>query len=131
MSKPMITDPSAATELFIYKVGAWGLAAALAALVVMSMMPPKNMKEMFVGLVSTVIGSVSIGSAVIQYYNLQALMDDMLGLMSVLGLVFVCGLPAWFLVRAWFVFAVNNEDKDIKQIIEEIKRSSRGEGKDD
>ena len=121
-----MTEPSsAAAGLIVYKVGAWGIAAGLAAIVVMSMTPPKDAKEMFVCLVSTVIGSISIGASVINYFNLHPLMDSVIGLMSILGLVFACGLPAWFLVRAWFVFAVNHADKDIKQIFDEIKKHDK------
>ena len=122
-----MTEPASSTVagLFVYKVGAWGLGAGLAAIVVMSMTPPKNAREMFVCLVSTVIGSISVGSTVILYFNLQPLTESFLGLMSLLGLVFACGLPAWFLVRAWFVFAVNHADKDIKQIFDEIKKHDK------
>lgn len=122
-----MTEPASSTVagLMLYKVGAWGLGAGLAAIVVMSMTPPKDAKEMFVCLVSTVIGSISVGSAVILYFNLQPLTESLLGLMSLLGLVFACGLPAWFLVRAWFVFTVNNSDKDIKQIIESVINHAR------
>ena len=122
-----MTEPASSTVagLMLYKIGAWGLGAGLAAIVVMSMTPPKDAKEMFVCLVSTVIGSISVGSAVILYFNLQPLTESLLGLMSLLGLVFACGLPAWFLVRAWFVFTVNNSDKDIKQIIEGLLSHAR------
>src|SRR5690554_2186529 len=127
MSKLAMTEPASSTVagLMLYKIGAWGLGAGLAAIVVMSMTPPKDAKEMFVCLVSTVIGSISVGSAVILYFNLQPLTESLLGLMSLLGLVFACGLPAWFLVRAWFVFTVNNSDKDIKQIIEGLLSHAR------
>ena len=119
-----MTEPvsSGATGMLIYKLGAWGLAAALAAVVVMSMMPPRTAREMLVSLICTVISSLGAGSAVIQYFGLLHMMETPIGLLSILGLVFACGLPGWFLVRAWFVYVERNEKRDLHQILQDFHR---------
>lgn len=121
-----VTEPvsTGTTGLIIYKLGAWGLAAALAAIVVMSMMPPRSAREMMVSLICTVISSLSVGSSVIQYFDLTYMMETPLGLLSILGLVFACGLPGWFVVRAWFVYVANNEKRDLGQILKDFRRDN-------
>lgn len=97
------------------------IAAALAAVVVMCMTHPRSAKEWVVGIISTIMGSIGGGAAVIQYFSLQAWTQDYLGLVAVLGLAFICGLPAWTLVRATFTYLEKHKGKDIVQIIKSVK----------
>jgi hypothetical protein len=101
--------------------GAYGIGAALAAVVVMLMTPPRSPREWAVGLISTVVVSIGGGSAVIQHFDLHTWMQSFNGLMAVLGLVFACGLPAWALVRAVFTWLAKREGKDIAEVLHDAK----------
>lgn len=101
--------------------GALGCGAALSALVVMLMTPPRSPREWAVGLISTVIGSIAGGAAVIEYFGLQSWMQTFNGLLAVLGIVFACGLPAWAIVRWTFTFIERRSSKDIAEVVHEVR----------
>ena len=98
-----------------------GIGFIMAAAVVMAMTSPPTRKEFLVALIATLAFSIGGGGAVISYFHLQAWADDMFGMMAILGLAFVCGLPGWIFVRAGFIFAEKNKEKDIGQIVKIIK----------
>lgn len=105
--------------------GALGAGAALATIVVMLMTPPRSAREWAVGLICTVIGSVAGGAFVIDHFKLQQMMDSFTGLLSVLGLAFACGLPAWAVVR-WIFTYIERRDAskiDILQAVKEVKEA--------
>lgn len=101
--------------------GAAGIGAGLAAVVVMLMTQPRSAREWAVGLISTLIGSVAGGAAVVQHYRLQAWMDSYAGIVALIGLVFACGLPAWALVRWGFNFVERRKDKDLGDVADELR----------
>ena len=101
--------------------GAAAGGAGLAAIVVMLMTQPRSPREWAVGLISTVIGSVAGGAAVVQHFALQAWMDSYVGLVGMLGLVFACGLPAWAIVRWVFTFIERRKDKDAAEVLDELR----------
>lgn len=101
--------------------GAAAGGAGLAAIVVMLMTQPRSPREWAVGLISTVIGSVAGGAAVVQQYGLQAWMDSYVGLVAMLGVVFACGLPAWAIVRWCFTFIERRKDKDAAEVFDELR----------
>jgi len=108
--------------------GAAGIAAGgagLAAIVVMLMTPPRSPREWAVGLISTVLGSVCGGAAVISYFDLHRWMDTPVGLLAVLGLVFACGLPAWAIVRACFTWLIKRRDHDIAELGKDARQAVR------
>lgn len=96
------------------------LGAGLASIVVMCIMTPRSRSEWVVGLISTVIGSISGGAFLIMHYDLHHWMESPIGLVSVLGMVFACGLPAWACVRWVFTFIDRRKDHDIKQVFDEV-----------
>lgn len=112
----------------LYKLGAFGLGAGMAALVVMAMSPPRSRREMFVALVSTVISSLSGGSLAISYWELHAMMTDAVGAFGVLGIVFACGLPAWILVRALFSWSESKKDRPITEIVDAVLDAKKRAG---
>jgi len=123
MSEPISTG---AAGLFGWKAitslastGAVG--AALAAIVVMSMTPPKSKQEWRVGITSTVVGSIGGGFCLIRYLGIQHWAQDPIGLVAMLGLVFACGLPAWALVRALFKYLDKHKDDDLVEMAEDVK----------
>lgn len=120
MSEPASTA-AGGIALWKFAAGA-GAGAALAMLIVMCMTPPRTVREWTVGLVSTVIGSVCGGAAVIQHFGLQSWFGSYVGLVAVLGLAFVCGLPAWALVRMVFNYLIARRDKDLLEVVDEAKK---------
>ena len=102
--------------------GVAAIGAGLAAVVVMCMQTPRSAKEWAVGLITTVIGSVAGGAAVVQHFGLQAWTTSYFGLVALIGLVFACGLPAWAIVRWCFTWMARRRRKDIGEIVEEVRR---------
>lgn len=95
--------------------------AGLALLIVACMTPPRNVREWTVGLISTVLGSICGGAAVVQHFGLQSWAQDSVGLVAILGLCFVCGLPAWATVRWTFNWMEKRKDKDIGEVVADLK----------
>lgn len=123
MSEP---TSSAAGGFFAWKLigGAAGFAAGgagLAAIIVMLMTPPRTPREWTVGLISTVMGSIAGGAAMVMHFNLQAWMNSWVGLVAILGLCFACGLPAWAVVRWVFTWIINRRDKDLTEVVADLK----------
>lgn len=123
MSEPA---SSAAGGLFAWKAvgGAAGFAAGgagLAAIIVMLMTPPRSPREWAVGLISTVVGSIGGGAAVVQHFSLQAWALDPFGLLALFGLAFACGLPAWAVVRWVFTWIMRRQDKAIDEVIADAR----------
>ncbi|MDT4863613.1 hypothetical protein FQZ97_983260 [compost metagenome] len=102
-----MTEPAttAAGGIALYKLGAFGFAAAFAAVVVMSLTLPKTVREFVVALICTLMASIGGGAAVIKSFDLITWADDLYGLCALLGLVFACGLPGWVLIRGFFAYA--------------------------
>lgn len=47
----------------------------------------------------------------------------MFGIAAMLALSFACGLPAWALVRALFVYLDKRRDADLVEIAKEVRES--------
>lgn len=121
-----MTEPAttAAGGLALYKLGAFGAVALLAAVVVMAMLPPKSFRESVVMLSTTLVGSIGGGSFLVQWYGWQAWADTHFGLMALAGVIFVCGLPAWVIVRGLFLWAeARKEGLTLIDIIRDIKQA--------
>lgn len=106
--------------------GIGAIGAGLAMIVVMCLLRPRTQPEWVVGVISTVIGSICGGAAVIQYFNLHHWANSMFGLVAMLGLVFACGLPAWAIVRWTFNYINKREGHDIAQIVAEARKQVAG-----
>jgi len=98
-----------------------GVGFIMAAAVVMAMTSPPTRREFLVALIATLAFSIGGGGAVISYFHLHAWANDIFGMMAILGLAFLCGLPGWIIVRAAFIFAEKNKEKDLGQWITIIK----------
>lgn len=120
-----MTEPAstAAGGLALYKLGAFGFVAVLAAIVVMSMTLPKTVREFVVAMITTVMGSICGGAYAVSALGIADWVNDDFGVMAIAGLIFVCGLPAWLLVRALFVYAEMRKDKSLIEIVAEVKAS--------
>lgn len=106
--------------------GALGIGAAIVTVVVMLMTPPRSPREWAVGLISTVVGSITGGAALVEYFHLHAWMVNFTGLLAILGIAFACGLPAWAVVRWVFTAIEKRRDQDIAQIVDEVKKHIKG-----
>lgn len=101
--------------------GLGGIGAGFAAYVVMTMTKPKSDQEWHVALISTLIGSFCGGPALVKYLGLEHWIFDPFGLMGLLGICFLCGLPGWLLVRACFNYMNKKKDADITEILRDVK----------
>jgi D-arabinose 1-dehydrogenase-like Zn-dependent alcohol dehydrogenase len=97
------------------------------AVVFMSRMP-RSPKEWAVGLISTVVSSLTGGAAVvmrfglIDWINSTDQIESYIGLMAIGGVVFVCGLPGWFIVRVAFNYITQNDGKGIDEVARDLKK---------
>ena len=126
-----MTEPTSSTAAGIagWKLigGAAGVAAGgagLAAIVVMCMTPPRSMREWVVGLITTVLGSICGGAAVVQYLGLHAWAGNYFGMVALVGLVFACGLPGWAMTRWVFNYIAKREGKGADEILAELRGRS-------
>lgn len=94
-----------------------GIGAGLAAYIVMSMTKPKTDQEWRVALACTLAGSIGGGAALISWLGIQRWADDVFGLVGMFGIAFACGLPAWLIIRALFLYIDKKRDADITEII--------------
>ncbi|NOV25878.1 hypothetical protein E5S69_20455 [Cupriavidus necator] len=88
----------------------------------MIMMKPRSTAEWAVALISTVVGSVTGGAAVVQYFGLQAWTHDYIGLVALFGLVFACGLPGWAIVRWLFNFIEKRKDASLDEVVADVRK---------
>ncbi|MNR52220.1 hypothetical protein D3C85_1720210 [compost metagenome] len=68
--------------------------------------------------------SIGGGAAVIQYYGLHEWAVTFYGSLALASLHFTCGLPAWVLVRAWFIYAEKRRDSTLPDLMKEIREAS-------
>jgi hypothetical protein len=98
-----------------------GVGAGLAAYIVMSMTKPKTDQEWRIALLCTLAGSIGGGAALISWLGLQRWADDVFGLVGMFGIAFTCGLPAWLIIRALFLYIDKKRDADITEIVKDVK----------
>lgn len=123
MSEPI---SGTAAGVFGWKVigglaGITGFGAGLAAYVVMSMTKPRSNQEWHVAFISTLMGSIAGGAALVKYLSIENWVYEPFGMVGLLGICFACGLPAWLIVRALFVYIENKKNADISEIIRDVK----------
>jgi len=109
------------------KLAGLSVGAVVATVVVMVMTRPQSVAEWTVALLSTVMSSMAGGAYAVAKLGLIPVDGDFLGLMVLIGLAFVCGLPAWILVRAGFAWADRRKSMDLAQLLREAKRGWRDE----
>lgn len=101
--------------------GMGALGAGFAAFVVMALTKPRDEREWRVALACTLVGSIGGGAALVRYLGIQHWVNDPFGMVAMFALAFACGLPAWGLVRALFVFLNKRKDVDLIDIVKEVK----------
>lgn len=99
-----------------------GIGAGLAAFVVMSMTKPATDQEWRVALACTFAGSLGGGAALIKYLGIEHWASDLFGLAGLGGVMFACGLPAWALIRALFLYIDKRRNADLLEIAQEVSK---------
>lgn len=119
---------SHATAVTIYGTAGIGLVAAVLAMAVVFMARmPRSPKEWTVGLISTVVSSLSLGSAVVVKFGLLdwARVSDpfeaWVGMVAIGGVVFSCGLVGWAIVRWSFNWINAREGKQLDEVIRDAR----------
>ena len=127
MSEPISSGGSAAA-VKVYGLASVTIASiVLVCLVVLLMRPPRSPQEWAVGLICTVVSSFGLGAAVVLRFGLQGLAQDYVGMCALGLLIFVCGLPGWFMVRLAFNYMNHNEDKSLIDVIRDVRKAVKGE----
>jgi len=119
---------TAAGGIALYKLGAFGFIAILAAVVVMAMTLPKTVREFVVAMISTTVSSLCGGAFVVRWLEIGDWANDDVGMVAIGGLIFVCGLPAWVLVRALFAWSEAKKDRQIGEIVDAVLDAKRKVG---
>lgn len=125
MTEPM---SSAAGGIALYKLGAFGGLAVLAAVVVMAMTLPKTAREFVVAMISTTVSSLCGGAFVVRWLGIGDWAHDDVGMIAIGGLIFVCGLPAWIVVRALFAWSEAKKDRQITEIVDAVLEAKQKAG---
>ncbi|MNZ01539.1 hypothetical protein D3C78_181610 [compost metagenome] len=99
------------------------LAIALGATVVIMMRLLRSPKEWAVGLICTVVLSLTDGAFIIVKWGLHEWVTDIWGMIVLGGFFFVCGLPGWAVVCRTFNFINKQEGKTIIEVVKELKKS--------
>lgn len=118
-----MTEPAstAVGGIALYKLGAFGGFAFLAAILVMAMTLPKTVREFVVAMTCTVVSSVCGGAFLVRWLDIGSWVQDDIGMLAICGLIFVCGLPAWVIVRAWFAWSESRKDKALPEMVKEFR----------
>lgn len=101
------------------------LGPVLATIVVMCLATPQSKREWTAALTSTVSMSLFGGSFVVSYFGLNSWAQDSFGLMGITGVCFICGLPAWVIVRALFAWMAKQKDKDLAELAKAVAKEVR------
>ena len=99
------------------------LAIALVATVVIMMRLPRSPQEWAVGLICTVVSSLTGGAFIFVKWGLHVWVTDIWGMIALGGFFFVCGLPGWAVVRWTFNFINKQEGKTIIEVVKELKEA--------
>ena len=108
----------------LYKLGAFGGFAFLAAILVMAMTLPKTVREFVVAMTSTVVSSVCGGAFLVRWLDIGNWVQDDIGMLAICGLIFVCGLPAWVIVRAWFAWSEARKNTALPEMVKEFREGT-------
>lgn len=102
---------------------------SFAAFIVMVMTHPRTTKEWAVALLSTLLGSFCGGASAIIYFQLYRhfVPGDPLMLtlacFELIGVIFICGLPGWLLVRVAFNTMEAWKNKTAREVITDVKET--------
>ncbi|AMO77505.1 MULTISPECIES: hypothetical protein [Pseudomonas] len=121
-----MTEPAstAVGGIALYKLGAFGFFAFLAAILVMVMTLPKTPREFVVAMICTVVSSVCGGAFLVRWLDIGSWVQDDIGMIALCGIIFVCGLPAWVIVRAWFAWSESRKTASLPDMVKEFREGT-------
>ena len=126
-----MTEPASTAfgGIALYKLGVLGACSAiLVTIVVMAMTLPKTAREFVVAMICTVVSSIGGGAFVIRWFDLQHYANDDIGVIALTAVIFICGLPAWVVVRGWFAYTEASKGRSLLELIRDIRGAVKGEG---
>ena len=124
-----MTEPASTAfgGIALYKLGVLGACSAiLVTIVVMAMTLPKTAREFVVAMICTVVSSIGGGAFVIRWLDLQHYANDEIGVIALTAVIFVCGLPAWVVVRGWFAYTEARKGRSLLELIREVREAVKG-----
>lgn len=121
--EPVATGSLTAFLKFYGAAIAVTLAIAAVATVVIMMRFPRSPQEWAVGLICTVVSSLTGGAFIIVRWGLHEWVTDIWGMIALGGFFFVCGLPGWAIVRWTFNFINRQEGKTIIEVVKELQNA--------
>ncbi|AXY56797.1 hypothetical protein CDG60_09605 [Acinetobacter chinensis] len=121
--EPVSTSGVAAFLKFYGMLIVTTLAIAMVATVVLMMRFPRSPQEWAVGLICTVVSSLTGGAFIIVKWGLHEWITDIWGVIALGGFFFVCGLPGWAIVRWTFNFIDGQEGRTIIDVVKELKKA--------
>jgi hypothetical protein len=127
----LMSEPGPLTAvggIALYKLGAFGAMAILAAVVVMAMTLPKSPREFVVAMISTLVGSIGGGAFLVRWLEIAHWAQDDAGMIAIGGVVFLCGLPAWVIVRALFAWSEGKKNREITEIVGAVIEAKKKAG---
>ena len=119
---------TAAGGIALYKLGAFGAFAVLAAVIVMAMTLPKSPREFVVAMTSTLMGSIGGGAFLVRWLDISHWANDDAGMIAIGGVIFVCGLPAWLIVRSLFAWSEAKKERHITEVVDAVLEAKRKAG---
>ncbi len=99
----------------------FGAGFAIAAYFVMTATKRGTDEEFRRGLAATFVFAIFGGSGAIRYLGISNWLDDFFGAMALCGLVILCGVPGWLIVKTWFNFANKNKDSELPDLAKKLK----------
>lgn len=124
-----MTEPASTAfgGIALYKLGVLGACSAiLVTIVVMTMTLPKTAREFVVAMICTVVSSIGGGAFVIRWFDLQYYAHDDIGVIALTAVIFICGLPAWVVVRGWFAYTEVRKGRSLLELIREVREAVKG-----
>lgn len=124
-----MTEPASTAfgGIALYKLGVLGACPAiLVTIVVMAMTLPKTAREFVVAMICTVVSSICGGAFMIRWFDLQHYAHDDIGVIALAAVIFVCGLPAWVVVRGWFAYTEARKGRSLLELIREVREAVKG-----
>ena len=116
---------SAAGGYAAYKLAiALGLPAGIASVVVMLWVQPKSPREWTLALICTIAGSLYGGAYSVRHFGLQDWGQTFEGELALGGIRLLCGLPAWVIIRAAFLWVEKRKGKDIVELLTDAKEKT-------
>lgn len=120
MAEP-VSSTATGIGLKLYGIAAiFVIAAFLSWLLVVMTRLPRSRREWAVSLISTLIGSISGGAYVIHHYQLHSWGESLYGALALCGLIFICGLPVWAIIRWIFNYINQHEDSTIFEVADDF-----------